>query len=212
MINPTLQHEAKFWLAGYRRVAGIDEAGRGPWAGPVTAAAVILPPEAEVLAALEGVRDSKTLSARQRAALVLQIEAVALAVGVGCVTAAEIDALRIVPATRLAMRRALDALALAPDALLIDGLRLPEVDLPQAAFPRADVYALSVAAASIIAKEARDRWMVEVAEVEYPGYGFAQHKGYGTRAHREALNRLGVCPIHRRSFQPVAARVLLGEA
>ncbi len=211
-ITPTLEHETAFWHAGLRRVAGIDEAGRGPWAGPVFAAAVILPPDAEVLASLEGVRDSKLLSARRRAALVPHIEEIALAVGVGVATVEEIDALRIVPATRLAMQRAVAALTLAPDALLIDGLRLPEVALPQSAFPRADVYALSVAAASIIAKEARDRWMVEVAEVEYPGYGFAQHKGYGTRAHRDALNRLGVCPIHRRSFQPVAARVLLGEA
>ena len=132
---------------------------------------------------------------------------VALAVGVGRGEQAEIDALGIVPATRLAMRRALDALSVAPEALVIDALTLPDVDLPQDAFPYADARSLSVAAAGIVAKVSRDRWMVEVADVMFPGYGFAQHKGYGTRQHREALDRLGVCDIHRTSFRPIAERM-----
>jgi ribonuclease HII len=130
-----------------------------------------------------------------------------MAVGVGSATEQEIDALGIVPATRMAMHRALAALDVSPDALILDALRLPDIALPQKAFPRADAHSLSVAAASIVAKVVRDRWMAEIAEVDYPGYGFARHKGYGTRQHREALERLGVCPIHRRSFRPVALRL-----
>lgn len=190
-----------------RRVAGLDEAGRGAWAGPVVAAAVILPCGDGVCAALEGVRDSKQLSPAARERLAARIFDVALAVGVGRGEQHEIDALSIVPATRLAMQRALAALAVAPEALVIDALRLPGVDLPQDAFPYADARSLSVAAASIIAKVTRDRWMADVAETKFPGYGFAQHKGYGTQQHQEALTRLGVCPLHRLTFRPVAARL-----
>ncbi len=185
-------------------VAGLDEAGRGAWAGPVVAAAVILPHGESVCEALAGVRDSKQLSPTARERLAARIFDVALAVGLGRGEWQEIDALGIVPATRLAMQRALAALPVAPDALVIDALRLPGVGLPQDAFPYADARSLSVAAASIIAKVTRDRWMVEVAETEFPGYGFAQHKGYGTQQHREALNRLGVCSLHRLTFHPVA--------
>jgi len=186
-----------------QRVAGLDEAGRGAWAGPVVAAAVILPCDAGVHAALKGVRDSKQVSPATREILAARIVEVALAVGVGRGEQQEIDALGIVPATRLAMQRALAALSVAAEALVIDALPLPAVNLPQDVFPYADARSLSVAAASIIAKVSRDRWMVDVAEADFPGYGFAQHKGYGTRQHRAALDLLGVCPIHRLTFRPV---------
>jgi len=204
---PTLEAEARFWARGMQRVAGLDEAGRGAWAGPVVAAAVILPCGDGVRAALDGVRDSKQMSPRSRETLAARTLDVALAVGVGRAEQQEIDALGIVPATRLAMQRALAALSLAPEALVIDALRLPGVNLPQDAFPYADARSLSVAAASIIAKVTRDHWMADVAEVDFPGYGFAQHKGYGTRQHREALNRLGICPLHRLTFRPIAIRL-----
>jgi ribonuclease HII len=207
MDLPTLEAEGRFWACGMQRVAGLDEAGRGAWAGPVVAAAVILPCGDGTRATLAGVRDSKLLSPTARERLAARIFDVALAVGVGCGEQQEIDALGIVPATRLAMQRALVSLSVAPEALVIDALRLPGVDLPQDAFPYADARSLSVAAASIIAKVSRDRWMVEVAEVDFPGYGFAQHKGYGTRQHQAALNHLGVCPIHRLTFRPVADRL-----
>ncbi len=202
---PTLEVEKKFWTQGLRRVAGLDEVGRGAWAGPVYAAAVILPYNETVERALTGVRDSKQLSPAARGMLATRITAVALAVGIGHAEQGEIDAHGIVPATRLAMQRALAALSDAPQALIVDALALPDVPLPQAAFPHADARSLSVAAASIIAKVARDRWMIEVADSDFPGYGFAQHKGYGTRQHSEALARLGVCSLHRLSFHPVTA-------
>ncbi len=204
---PTAEDEAEFWSQGLTYVAGLDEAGRGPWAGPVYAAAVILPHSALLRASLVGVRDSKTLSHRQHLALDKSIRSIAIAVGVGRTTAQEIDELGIVPSTHLAMRRALGSLGVTPHALIIDALTLPEIALPQSAFPYADSRSLPVASAGILAKVARDTWMIEVAEVQYPGYGFAQHKGYGTRLHQEALARLGVCALHRRSFRPIAERV-----
>jgi len=205
MDLPTLEAEARFWARGMQRVAGLDEAGRGAWAGPVVAAAVILPADERVCGALAGARDSKQLSPAAREKLALRIRDAAMAVGVGRAGQQEIDALGIVPATRLAMQRALAALSIAPQALIIDALPLPGVALPQDAFPYADARSLSVAAASIIAKVTRDRWMADVAEADFPGYGFAQHKGYGTSRHRAALARLGVCPLHRCTFRPVAA-------
>lgn len=204
MNLPTLEAEARFWARGMQRVAGLDEAGRGAWAGPVVAAAVILPPGNGVSATLAGVGDSKQMSSAARERLAARILDVALAVGVGRGEQQEIDVLGIVPATRLAMQRALAALAISPEALVIDALRLPGVNLPQDAFPYADARSLSVAAASIIAKVTRDHWMTDVAEADFPGYGFAQHKGYGTHQHQEALARLGVCPLHRLTFRPVA--------
>ncbi|WP_376791946.1 ribonuclease HII [Thermoflexus sp.] len=200
--RPTLVEEAALWRRGYRSVAGLDEAGRGAWAGPVVAAAVILPPDPGWLRQhLAGVRDSKTMSPAEREALFPEILRVAVAVGVGMAGPEEIDAIGIVPATRLAMERALKALAVTPDALIIDALTLA-VPLPQRVIVRADARCLSVAAASIVAKVTRDRWMVEMDRL-YPGYGFAGHKGYGTPAHRQALRAHGPCPIHRRSFAPV---------
>jgi ribonuclease HII len=205
-LYPTTVVEASLWEEGWTLVAGLDEAGRGPWAGPVYAAAVILPANRAKLTALSSVRDSKTLSANQRTRAFNAIVATARAIGVGTATVDEIDTLGIVPATRLAMQRALAALAMWPEVLILDAIKLPDVALPQWAFPRADVTCLSVSAAGVVAKVSRDRWMVEVAEVEFPGYGFAQHKGYGTRMHEAALERMGICPLHRRSFRPIASR------
>ncbi len=184
-------------------VAGIDEAGRGPWAGPVTAAAVILDPPRP----LSGLDDSKKLTARRRQVLEVEIRAKAHAWGVGWAGADEIDALGILQATFLAMDRAVAQLSSPPHAVLVDGPLIPRFSRGFAGgihpMVKGDARSLSIAAASILAKEARDRWMAEI-EVIYPGYGFAVHKGYGTAAHQKALKELGPCPIHRRSFRPVA--------
>lgn len=205
---PNLSEEHALFAAGYAHAAGIDEAGRGAWAGPVYAAAVVLPIDRPNLTELlDGVRDSKLLSPARREALLPVIEDVAVAVGVGWASPAEIDELGIAPATRQAMLRALSDLNGQVSALLIDYVRLPESDLHQRALPKADACCLSVAAASIVAKVTRDQLMVAL-EQDYPGYGFARHKGYGTRQHREALARLGPLPIHRKSWRPV--RDMLG--
>lgn len=203
--GPDLSLERALRARGFRRIAGLDEAGRGALAGPVAAAAVVLPLEAPDLAArLAGVDDSKRLPPEVRTRLAQRIRETAVAAAVGMASPAEIDALGIVAATRLAMRRAIAALPLEPDHLLLDWLRLPEVPLPQTALPQGDSRALSIAAASILAKVSRDALM-EQLDTEYPGYGFARHKGYATAAHRDALRRLGPSPVHRRSFAPVAA-------
>ena len=202
---PGLAEERELLRRGYRLIAGVDEAGRGAWAGPVYAAAAILPLDRPDLSqALDGVADSKQLSPARREALLPIIHEVALGVGVGSASAAEIDALGILPATRLAMQRAVAALAPAPDALLLDYVRLPEMALPQRALPKADCHCLTVAAASIVAKVRRDQWMVAL-DAQHPGYGFARHKGYGTAAHRAALARLGPSPFHRMSWAPLRA-------
>jgi len=199
---PTLAAEAWAWSQGFRRIAGIDEAGRGCLAGPVVAAAVILPADPAVLERLGGVRDSKLLSARQRCEALGDIEAAALGVSVGVASSWEIDAHGIVAATRRAMARAARALSPTPDFLLIDYLRLPEVACPQQAIVKGDRVCLSIAAASIVAKVVRDEWMGMLEEA-WPGYGFDLHKGYPTAAHQEALASKGPCPIHRRTFAPV---------
>ncbi len=191
------------WLAaGYRRIAGIDEVGRGCWAGPVVAAAVVLP--AAVLMAptrLLGVTDSKALTAAQRERRAAEIASVALGIGVGSVEAWLIDQIGIVAATRLAMEQAVLSLPALPDALLIDALRLPGLALPQAALVRGDARSLSIAAASIIAKTARDRRM-RALDRAWP-HGFGQHKGYGTALHQARISEHGVTPLHRRSFRPL---------
>ncbi len=199
-----LDYERPLWVAGYRAIAGVDEAGRGAWAGPVVAAAVILPPDAAALAPLLGhVDDSKRLTpaARERALALIQQHA--LAVGVGSTPAGEIDRIRIAPATRSAMLAALASLAVAPDFVLVDYLTLPDLVWPQRSIPHGDAISLSIAAASIVAKVTRDRWMA-AQDGAYPGYDFACHKGYGVAAHAAALARLGPCALHRRSFRPVA--------
>jgi len=209
-LIPTLAFEHTYWSRHLARVAGVDEAGRGAWAGPVVAGAVILPRvrhikewwRQDALRDLAHARDSKLLSPAQRERLVEPIRAAALAHATGLATREEIDALGIVPATRLAMQRAIQALDAAPDALLIDALRLPALALPQKAIIHGDQIALSIACASILAKVTRDRLMVEL-DARVPGYSFAQHKGYGTAAHRAALETLGVSFEHRVSFAPI---------
>lgn len=199
-----LAWENELWQAGYRRVGGADEAGRGAWAGPVVAAAVILPHDPARLAPLLGrVDDSKRLAPAERERLFALIHEHAAAVGVGQASAQEIDALGIVHANRLALHRAVVALPLAPDYLLLDFFTLADLPVPQRGAAHGDALSLTIAAASIIAKVTRDRWMVE-ADEWYPGYGFARHKGYGTAMHKEALARLGPCALHRRSYAPLA--------
>lgn len=202
-LVPDLSVERALLADGHAHIAGVDEAGRGAWAGPVCAAAMLLPLHRHDLPdRLAGVRDSKLLAPARREALLPLILSVAEAAGVGWATPAEIDTLGIVPATRLAMVRAIRQLDGQVDALLIDYVRLPELTLPQRAIPKADVHCLSVAAASILAKVERDRLM-ETLDYHFPSYGFARHKGYGTRRHRQALARHGPCRIHRRSWRPV---------
>lgn len=197
---PDLSFESALWASGCLRVAGIDEAGRGALAGPVAAAAVILPPDPALASRLEGVRDSKQMTPAERETCAVRIRQAALAWGVGLASAQEIDALGILPATLLAAQRALLALADPPQHLLLDFIRLPAVPLPQTPLIKGDARSLSIAAASILAKTARDRLLCEL-DALYPAYGFAAHKGYGTRRHRHALERLGPCEIHRRSFR-----------
>jgi len=207
--QPDLAHELPLWQA-HLLPAGVDEAGRGAWLGPVSAAAVILPPDPAVLDRLAGVRDSKQMTALQRTHWAGQIKQVALAWAVGFASAAEIDELGILPATRLAMTRAIQALDPAPEHLLVDAVRLPQVPLPQTNLIHGDAACLSIAAASVLAKTARDALLVHMDD-EFPGYGLAAHKGYGTARHRQALDALGVCPQHRRSYRPVAARLAKSE-
>ena len=204
--RPHLRHERALVAAGFSPVGGIDEAGRGAWAGPVTAGAVILSLTRGTPRRLRGLTDSKQLSsaARERYADAIQIVAVAFAIG--WAEAWEIDEMGIVPATRLAMRRAIDGLPIAPNGLVIDAVRLPDLRARQDVFYFADAISLSVAAASVLAKTARDARMTTLDEA-VPGYGFAAHKGYGTAAHAAALAALGPCPEHRWTFRPVAAHV-----
>lgn len=200
-----MAYETRLWAAGFRCVAGLDEAGRGAWAGPVVAAAVVLPSgKGDLAQYLAGVRDSKRLSASRREALLEVIHTHALGWGVGAVSPAEIDARGIVPATLQAMSLALQALSPPADYLLIDYLSLPTVPLPQQSLPKGDARVLSIAAASIVAKVSRDRMMIELA-AHFPDYGFGQHKGYGTAQHRAALEVLGPSAIHRLSFAPLAS-------
>ena len=206
-IQPDLSLETPLWQAGLLALAGLDEAGRGAWAGPVAAAAVVLPPSGDtLLELLPGVRDSKLMTARQRGLWAGKIHAAAVAWAVGWAACEEIDSLGILPATRLAMQRAVAQLGLPPEHLLIDAVRLPALPLPQTALVRGDQRSLSIAAASVLAKTARDAWMTDLDE-QYPGYGFAAHKGYGTARHRRALDELGPCPQHRLSFAPLRARL-----
>jgi ribonuclease HII len=199
-VSPDLSFESPLWQQGLFP-AGLDEAGRGAWAGPVSAGAVILPMDADLLQRLRGVRDSKQMTPRQRYIWAERIKEEALAWGIGFVSNQEIDAIGILPATRLAMRRALEGLSLPPQHLLVDALRLPGEALPQTALIRGDSRCLSIAAASVLAKTGRDLLMAELS-LQYPGYGFERHKGYGTAFHHQAMQQLGLCPLHRRSYAP----------
>jgi ribonuclease HII len=197
--GPNLDFELGLWQSGVTRVAGIDEAGRGALAGPVSAAAVILPMDGDLLHSLSGVRDSKQMTPAQREYWRAHILKLAAGWGVGFASAGEIDLLGILPATRLAVTRALAELCSPPDHLILDYLFLPEYPLPQTSLVKGDQRSLSIAAASVLAKTARDAELVALDD-QMPGYGFARHKGYGTLAHRAALKRLGPSPVHRRTF------------
>jgi len=195
-IVEMLSYERELWNSGNKYVAGVDEAGRGPLAGPVVAAAVIFPDDVYI----EGVDDSKRLSALRREQLYSVIIKRALSVATGIVDEREIDRINILQASLKAMRMAVGRLSVRPDHLLIDGICLPEKFYPQTPIKGGDTKCFSIAAASIVAKVTRDRIMIEYDRV-FPQYGFARHKGYGTRAHVEAIRRHGPCRIHRRSFK-----------
>lgn len=183
-------------------IVGIDEAGRGPWAGPVVAGAVILDPNKPI----DGLTDSKKLSASKREKLSEQIKTDALAWGIASADAHEIDSLNILQATFLAMRRAVEQLPIKATLALVDGHMLPPLNMPAKAIIQGDLLEPAISAASILAKVYRDEHMITL-EHEYPGYGFAKHKGYGTKIHQQALKDLGPCAIHRQSFKPI--KVLL---
>lgn len=202
--GPDFSIEQGFFRAGKQIIAGVDEAGRGPWAGPVVAAAVVLD-QANIP---EGLNDSKKLSAVRREKLFTQINKAKAAVGIAVIEAQAIDEINILQATLLAMATAIARLPQRPDIALIDGNQAPRLDaaIETRTLKKGDARSLSIAAASIIAKVTRDEIMCN-ADKLYPGYDFARHKGYGTKHHVEALDRLGVCPIHRKSFAPVEARL-----
>ncbi len=196
------RYERDLWRNNLSLIAGIDEAGRGPLAGPVVAAAVIFPQNTF----LPGLDDSKKLSPRRREELFSKIHREARAVGVGVVSKVIIDRINILQATYLAMRQAVAELKVSPDYLLVDGMTIPDLDTLQLAIVKGDSLSISIAAASIVAKVTRDRIMVE-QDKYFPQYGFAKHKGYGTKEHLRALDEHGVSPLHRRSFSPVKKRV-----
>lgn len=194
--------ESALIALGYSYVAGIDEVGRGPLAGPVVAGLVVFPPGIKGRW-LRSVRDSKVLSRKEREDVLPRIMGASLAAATGMSSAQEIDEIGIVPATRLAVSRALGSMALLPQYLLVDALDLPGVDIPQKSIVHGDARCLSIAAASIVAKVERDRLMTE-ADERYPGYSFASNKGYATAEHLRALENRGPCEIHRLSFAPIS--------
>jgi len=202
IVVPDLSLEIPLWQAGLTALAGIDEAGRGAPAGPVSAGAVALAPNPTTLQLLPGVRDSKQMSARQREIWVQRIQTQAACWAVGWASAAEIDQIGIAPATRLAAQRAIQTLSISPQYLLLDYFRLPEIALPQIALPKGDQRSLSIAAASVLAKTARDARLRQM-DAEFPEYGFARHKGYGTDFHRQEILSHGPCALHRKTFSPM---------
>lgn len=199
-----LEFEEKYYRQGLQRIAGIDEVGRGPLAGPVCAAAVILPVGVEI----EGINDSKKLTEKKREALYDVVAEQALAWATAFVEPEEIDRINIRQATHKAMRMAVDALEITPEILLVDGNDRIEFSLPSEYIIKGDAKSQSIAAASIMAKVTRDRYMVKMAE-QYPGYGLEKNKGYGTPLHMEGIRSIGLCPLHRRSF--ITAKVLGNE-
>lgn len=204
--RPNLSQERRLWQYGLGAVAGVDEVGIGPLAGPVVAAAVMFPAQQlasdhDIPAAWpQGVRDSKTLTHTARQRLDLAIRQLAQAIGIGLVEVEEIDRINIYQAGLKAMRLAVERLSVPPQQVLVDGRHIPELACLQTAFPKGDRNIFSIAAASIIAKVYRDRLMIAL-DRRYPHYGFAGHKGYGTASHRAALREFGPCPAHRRSFR-----------
>jgi ribonuclease HII len=204
-LRHLLQRERELWEAGLLRVAGVDECGMGPLAGPVVAAAVIFPPGC----GLRGVFDSKRVAPARREELAIAIRREAAGFCVARVEHHEIDQLNIYHAGLVAMRRALDGLPETPEHVLVDGRELPGLPFPQERIVKGDAKCHAIAAASILAKTTRDAWMAEYDEL-YPGYGFAAHKGYPTEAHRDAIRRLGPSPIHRMSFRLLPQPTLFG--
>jgi ribonuclease HII len=202
-LRRLLRYENVLWASGVLRVAGVDEAGMSPLAGPVAAAAVVFAPGSRI----PGIDDSKKLDAAERDRLAEEIKTTALAWSVGFAAVEEIDTINIYWAGLLAMRRAVEGLSLTPQHLLLDARRLKELSTPQQAIVKGDAKSLTIAAASILAKTARDALMCKL-DAEHPGYGFAKHKGYPVREHVAALEKLGASPVHRRSFAPV--RTVLG--
>ncbi len=200
MVDYSIENEYR--EKGFDIICGVDEAGRGPLAGPVYAAAVILPSDCVI----EGLNDSKKLTEKKREALFDEIKEKALAYGIASADEKEIDEINILNATFLAMKRAIDSLSVKPDLALIDGNQKPHTDIEEVTVIKGDAKSMSIAAASVLAKVSRDRFMLEMAE-KYPQYEFARHKGYGTKLHYEKIAQYGVCDIHRRTF----LKKILGE-
>jgi ribonuclease HII len=203
-LDAMLNFERVLWRAGVQHIAGVDEVGMGPLAGPVVAAAVVFPPHTD----LHGINDSKKLDLEQRADAERRIRAVASGIGIGRAEVTEIDTIDLYHAGLLAMRRAVEALPVRPQHVLVDARSIPGIDVPQNCFDKGDGLDFSIAAASIVAKVHRDRLMDELAR-EHPAYGFERHKGYCTPEHQDAIRRLGPCAIHRQSFTFI--RELRGE-
>lgn len=200
MVDYSIENEYK--ARGYNIICGIDEAGRGPLAGPVYAAAVILPPDCVI----DGLNDSKKLTEKKREKLFGEIKEKALAYGIASADEKEIDEINILNATFLAMKRAVDSLSVKPDLALIDGNQKPHTGIEEVTVVKGDAKSMSIAAASVLAKVSRDRFMLETAK-KYPQYEFERHKGYGTKLHYEKISQYGVCEIHRRTF----LKKILGE-
>ncbi len=196
---PDLKIEKRLWKKGFLNLGGIDEAGRGALAGDVATAVVLLPNISKLTRILAGVRDSKQMTQRQREHFEPIIKEIAIAWGIAFSTPEEIDEIGILPATKLAAKRAVESLSISPDYLITDYLSLPCINIPQEKFIKGDMRSLTIASASVLAKTARDAKMRALDE-KYPAYGFAQHKGYGTKKHRSAIQKLGKSIVHRQSF------------
>jgi len=204
--KPDLKFEKELWVEGFRVIAGLDEAGRGAWAGPVYAAAVVLPADERICDLLSGVTDSKQMTAKARSRWEECIKSASISWAVGSASETEIDEKGIVEATCLAMQRALDQLVYPPEYLLVDYISLHDCRCPQLSLPKGDCQSLGIAAASVLAKTVRDAFMVTLDPL-YPEYGFKHHKGYGTVKHQTSLREFGVLPIHRKSFKPITALI-----
>lgn len=202
LSRPHAKYEKRLFNEGYQAVAGVDEVGRGAWAGPLIACAVIMPHKPRIY----GVRDSKQMVPNKRYEICERLKEKAVSIGIGVVQHAEIDQIGIVQANELAMLRAIQELDAAPDHILIDAFKISNLPIPHSAIAHGDALVYSIAAASIIAKTTRDAMMEQLAE-QYPAYGFETNKGYGTDAHRTSLDQHGTCPIHRISFHPMKTMV-----
>ncbi len=210
-MPPHLDYEWQLRTRGHHTIAGVDEVGRGCWAGPVVAAAVVLSDAVlHMPAFLQGLNDSKQLSASQRNQLIQTIHQGAVGIGIGWVAAHDVDCFGILTATKLAMQQALMSLPLIPDALLIDAVKLPNWPINQQSLIKGDATSLSIAAASVIAKVARDRMMTQL-DIHDRRYGFSQHKGYGTAQHQQALRRYGITAQHRQTFRPISTFLATGQ-